>query len=294
MPPRLVCCGDSIMAGCIHGGRDLSTKGTKDTKRVSKKWGHVLTASSVRSWRISTGGLRQLLVVLAQPPAPSQPGKSAFHHPTARKNHGCAVQVGAVPTPVSITDVPSPFRLATPRVEPGKPTLQTGFAPSRSCQQDALQHPGDDDVTLAACHLLTRIIGEAPFFRRLDALAINDGCARTRLSSRLCAPCRAMLHGLSPRFRPFAKCGSNETPCAKGAGREAASGHPLRSTYMMAFTTSRRGYLTGRPPGLGGGNRASSCHLVFEIAGIGLSVPASPTPMYSIMCPLFRGLWFRG
>ena len=45
---------------------------------------------------------------------------------------------------------------------------------------------------------------------------------------------------------------------AIGAASRAANCarvQPLRATYKMALTTSRRGYLAGRPPGFGSGTQ---------------------------------------
>ena len=153
------------------------------SKRVSKKWGHAnrFNISPVMALYIHASWSPATPRSPCSASAPSQPGKSAFHHPT-RKNHE---GVSAVPTPAPITDVPGLASIGSIRpelLEPGKPTLQTlkhQLCPipvlhiSRMhCNTQHQTHGVDDDVTLAACHLLTRIIAARPPFSVVLTLAI--------------------------------------------------------------------------------------------------------------------------
>ena len=206
----------------------------------------------------------------------------------------CAVQVGAVPTPVSNHRRSWPiapacqYRLHPPRA------ASAGEAHLADAQAPALLHPGpahqqDALPQLApapwyrqrcdACGPSSSYrhhSREAPFFRRLDALAINDSCAGTRLSSI------SYSHPVAQGFMDPLP-GSVLSPGAEVVKRRAPKGqvvrqHPPRAPapkhvhdgvhHLPARVLDRTasGFRSGQ-------QRFQQLPLcVTEIAGIGLSV----------------------
>ena len=170
-------------------------------KRVSKKHWSGLTA-------LASGShgdvdpcfcrLRRFLVVLAQSSVPTQPCERPLDNPTTRK-YLKGVLTGWTPYQFQVpsTHVPDPwYQLACVgpvSPYPPQPREPTGQAYERQpspvsilnvcrmhhhCQQQP--RSVYDDVSLSSTDVLTSIIAtRPPFSRRLDRLAVDDGCTGT-------------------------------------------------------------------------------------------------------------------
>ena len=181
--------------------------------------------------------------------------------------------------------------------------------PGPAHQQDALQHPAPDPWCRRRCDACglspsyRHHSREAPFFRRLDALAIYDRCARTRLSSI------GYAHPVAQGFMDSLP-GSVLSPSAEVVKRRAPRGQVVRQHPPRASTPKYvHDGVHHLPPRVldrtasgfrWGQQRFQQLPLcVTEITGIGLSVHGNglqyPPPLcIGIMCPFLDTLLARG
>ena len=227
-------------------------------------------------------GCAQGLVVLAQPSAPAQPGEGALQRPTA----GPHLKLMAMRGPFHNFQCPAgpgpdPLDQLAGRAGIGPDLLQARTAPLQAvpdplgtisvlhvCRMD---HHGQEhaygvhyDVALAnPLPAGRRHSPRAPFFRGSHRLTVDDRGVGGRVST-LDGP-----HRRPPGLLDAAQVSSWVQPrkylytvCQGGrsCGRRRKA-QPLRHTYNMPCSTSRRSTDRGRPPGLVAGNRgASSAH----------------------------------
>ena len=101
---------------------------------------------------------------------------------------------------------------------------------------------------------------EAPFFRRLDGLRVDDRHGWLPLPAEgLSQVPPEQIHQTIERavFFQMRKYQYTVAQCGRSCGR-ARHWHPVRATYSSALRTSRRSCLAGRPPVLGAGMMRST------------------------------------
>ena len=234
----------------------------------------------------SLGCFRQRLIVLAQPAAPSQPRKCSLNHPSARQY----VELVAIPgTPHDFKrpsrQLPHPLdqfsRVA--RVSPDqshtlKPTFQLAYDQLRAVsvlnigrmRHHVQQQPRGVhyDVSLSTIYLLACVVAARPPFSvvftdwlsMIAALGVGLLPSASRTAGRNVSWTRSHVPS-SVHLRKYS-CTVCQGGRSLGSIRQA---HPLRRTYRMPLTISRRSTVRGRPPGLAAGSngdRASHCSSV--------------------------------
>jgi hypothetical protein len=120
------------------------------------------------------------------------------------------------------------------------------------------------DMALAARDLLARIVASGPPFSvvltvwlsMMAALGVGSLPSASRTLGRKASWMRSQV----PSARHLRKY-PQAVPQGGRSWGIIRQGQPLRSTYKMAFTTSRKSTVRGRPPHLAAGSRgASSSH----------------------------------
>ena len=189
------------------------------------------------------GGFRQALVVLAQPPVPSQPGEGALHDPAPGQHleAGCGgraghdrqdpvggllgqpgAQLGALVAAVSPDDPQAREAMPQPGQDPPRPVpvLEVGGVHDHGQEQ---AQGVDHEVALAPLDLLAGVVAPRPrHLRGLDRLAVEDGRAGAGLPpARGGAPGVAGPRGCVPRAPPAATSESSRRPSASRENRGA-------------------------------------------------------------------------
>ena len=186
---------------------------------------------------------REGFVVLTQPTTPSDPRQCSLNYPSSWQ-HGKLMTATRTPHNLQgiarrglnpIYQLPGVSCVSPNQSQAGKPSFQ--LVHNQPCpvpvldvsrvNHDSQQHPYGihDDVTLASHHLLTSVKShEAPFFRRLDRLAVYDSCTGSPLPPFSLGGLQDEgPHGLAPRCPRSSTCGSIGTLSATAESHVGAS-----------------------------------------------------------------------
>ena len=239
------------------------------------------------------GCFRQSLVVLAQPSASAQPSQRSFHHPAPGQHFKAMAVLGTWhdfqnPTEARghpVRQLPPVAAVSPDQLQARKssqqftddqlgsvPVLDVGRVDRHRQQQS---HGIYDDMSLPSGDTLARIVAARPLFSvvftlwlsMMAALGAKSRPSASRTMGRSASWTRSQVPSTDHRRKYLYKV------CQGGKSWGAIrQGQPVRSTYRMPLTTSRRFTLCGRPPGLAGGsngNRISHCSSVRSL-GYGL------------------------
>ena len=227
----------------------------------------------------SLSRFRQFLVVLAEPPAPAEPGQRAFYHPPA----GQHLELVAVRASAHHLQQPAPGG-PSPRYQPsgvgcvspdysetGEASQQFGQhqpGPVTVLNVGCVNHHGQEepggihyDVALASRHPLARVIAPGPPFSVVltDWLSMMAplGVASRPSLSRTVGRSASSTRPQVPSVRHFRKY-HQAVPQGGRSWGIIRQGMPPRNIYRMLFTTSRRFTVRGCPLDESGGSRGSS------------------------------------
>jgi hypothetical protein len=220
---------------------------------------------------------RQSLIVFAEPSIAAQPPKGALHHPPPRQHFKAVATQGALdhleePAAQGIgptNQLPAIHAISPDQLEHGEVPLELG--PLRVLEISPMNHYRQQqsqgvhyDMALAAGDLLARIVASGPPFSvvltvwlsMMAALGVGALPSASRTLGRKASWMRSQV--------PSARHRRKYPQAVPQGGRSwgiIRQGQPLRSTYKMAFTTSRKSTVRGRPPHLAAGSRgANSSH----------------------------------
>ena len=232
----------------------------------------------------------QGLVVLAQPTAPAEPRECSLDHPSS----GQHLKLMAVPGtfhnfkrpacqgPDPLDQLSAIACIGPDQSQTGKPPYHFVYDQLRSISVlniSRMYHHGQQqpygihyDVSLSTVDLLASIIATRPPFSVVftDWLSMMAALGVGLLPSASRTAGRRVSWTLShvPSIIHLRKY--LYTVCQ--GGRSCGSirhGHPLRSTYKMPLSTSRRSTVRGRPPGLAAGSRGARTSHCSSVRSLG-------------------------
>ena len=238
----------------------------------------------------SLGCLRQRLVVLAQPTTPAQPCECALNHPSARQyfksvaaprpfddpeRPACQLphpldQLSSIPrvSPDQAHTIKAVFQLADQQLR-SISVLNVGRMNHHVQQQSCGVHY---DVVLSTFDLFARVVAARPPFSvvltdwlsMMAALGSASLPSASRTSGRNSSWTRFHVPStVHPRKYLYTVCQGGRS---FGSIRQE---HPLRRTYRMPFTISRRSTERGRPPLLAGGSRGARISHCSSVRSLG-------------------------
>ena len=216
---------------------------------------------------------------LAHPTAPAEPRECSFDHPSSRQHLKTVAVPGALDNlECPACQGPDPLDQLRPI-----PILDIGRMHHHRQQQP---HGIYNDMSLSTVDLLASVIAtRPPFFRRLDRLAVYDSSARCRVPPlglpNLPSACRTLTRRAS-LARSHVPCSLHSRKyhhTVPQGGRSCGMARhvqPLRRTYRMPLTTSRRSTVRGLPPVLAAGSSGASIFHCSSVRSLGYALRFMP------------------